>query len=174
MKKIWKNNGITLVSLVITIIIMLILAGVSLQMVTGETSVLSKATTATYVQSAANLSEYFKTMTLGSYNEKDYKTKGVDYLEQNAFVKRRVNVIGNDVFYMYIVDKESLPDEIKSSITAGLNENDNMEAAEYKKQLYWENEEDSKYIAVEGECDRLPYRLNIHLRPFESMIIRLP
>ena len=55
-----------------------------------------------------------------------------------------------------------------------LNENDNMEAAEYKKQLYWENEEDSKYIAVEGECDRLPYRLNIHLRPFESMIIRLP
>ena len=55
-----------------------------------------------------------------------------------------------------------------------INENDNLEAAEYKKELYWQNEEDSKYTAVEGECDRLPYRLNIHLRPFESMIIRLP
>ena len=154
MKKIWKNNGITLVSLVITIIIMLILAGVSLQMVTGETSVLSKATTATYVQSAANLSEYFKTMTLGSYNEKDYKTKGVDYLEQNAFVKRRVNVIGNDVFYMYIVDKESLPDEIKSSITAGLNENDNM------TDIYGVNEDYSVYyIDINGEvvCGKLEY-----------------
>ena len=37
------NKGITLVSLVITIIIMLILAGVSLSMVTGDSSVLGQA-----------------------------------------------------------------------------------------------------------------------------------
>ena len=38
-----KNRGITLVSLVITIIVMLILAGVSLSMVTGDSSVLKQA-----------------------------------------------------------------------------------------------------------------------------------
>ena len=42
-----KQTGITLVSLVITIIVMLILAGVSLSMVTGDGSVLSQAIGAT-------------------------------------------------------------------------------------------------------------------------------
>ena len=41
-----QEKGITLVSLVITIIVMLILAGVSLSMVMGEGSVLNQATTA--------------------------------------------------------------------------------------------------------------------------------
>ena len=40
-----KNKWITLVSLVITIIVMLILAGVSLNLITGENSILSKAET---------------------------------------------------------------------------------------------------------------------------------
>ena len=38
-----NNKGITLVSLVITIIVMLILAGVSLSMVLGDGSVLDQA-----------------------------------------------------------------------------------------------------------------------------------
>ena len=41
--KLERNKGITLVSLVITIIVMLILAGVSLSMVTGDSRVLKKA-----------------------------------------------------------------------------------------------------------------------------------
>ena len=31
-----------------------------------------------------------------------------------------------------------------------------------------------KYKAVKGECDGLPYRLNIPLRPFESVIFEFP
>ena len=38
-----NNTGITLVSLVITIIVMLILAGVSLSMIMGDNSVLLQA-----------------------------------------------------------------------------------------------------------------------------------
>ena len=41
-----KNNGITLIALVITIIILLILAGVSIAMLTGENGILKKTTTA--------------------------------------------------------------------------------------------------------------------------------
>ena len=41
-----NNNGITLIALVITIIILLILAGVSIAMLTGENGVLTKATEA--------------------------------------------------------------------------------------------------------------------------------
>ena len=38
-----KNKGITLIALVITIIVLLILAGVSLSMISGENGILSKA-----------------------------------------------------------------------------------------------------------------------------------
>lgn len=44
MKK--NQNGITLIALVITIIVLLILAGVSIAMLTGENGILSKASTA--------------------------------------------------------------------------------------------------------------------------------
>ena len=41
-----KNNGITLIALVITIIVLLILAGVSIAMLTGDNGVLSRASSA--------------------------------------------------------------------------------------------------------------------------------
>jgi len=41
-----NNKGITLIALVITIIVLLILAGVSIAMLTGENGILTKATTA--------------------------------------------------------------------------------------------------------------------------------
>lgn len=41
-----NNRGITLIALVITIIVLLILAGVSIAMLTGENGILNQATTA--------------------------------------------------------------------------------------------------------------------------------
>lgn len=41
-----KENGITLIALVITIIVLLILAGVSIAMLTGDNGILNKATSA--------------------------------------------------------------------------------------------------------------------------------
>lgn len=42
----YKNQGITLIALVITIIILLILAGVTIMTLTGENGILIKANTA--------------------------------------------------------------------------------------------------------------------------------
>ena len=121
-----KNKGITLVSLVITIIVMLILAGVSLNMVTGDSSVLKMATTATYAQSAGAISEFFKRYALGTYNAQNYEAAGVDLLEKEGFVTRRINVIGNDVFYAYIVNREVVEAAMQSSISEGFNAEDNL------------------------------------------------
>ena len=41
-----QRNGITLIALVITIVVLLILAGVTIAMLTGENGILGKATTA--------------------------------------------------------------------------------------------------------------------------------
>ena len=45
-KNVKKQNGITLIALVITIIVLLILAAVSIAMLTGENGILTKASTA--------------------------------------------------------------------------------------------------------------------------------
>ena len=46
MKKANKNSGITLIALVITIIVLLILAGVSIAMLTGQNGILTQASNA--------------------------------------------------------------------------------------------------------------------------------
>ena len=43
MKKTQKNNGITLIALVITIIVLLILAAISIATLTGKNGILTKA-----------------------------------------------------------------------------------------------------------------------------------
>lgn len=60
-----KQSGITLVSLVITIIVMLILAGVALNSVTGDSSVLGQAQTASISTRFAGYKEQFETEILG-------------------------------------------------------------------------------------------------------------
>ena len=49
-------------------------------------------------------------------------------------------------------------------------ESDDMESAKVK----WQEKPKESFKAVKGECDGLPYRLNIKLRPFEAMIIAFP
>ena len=53
MKKVYKNAGITLIALVITIIVMLILAGISLNATIGENGVLAQARNAKIAQEDA-------------------------------------------------------------------------------------------------------------------------
>ena len=56
-----RKNGITLIALVISIIVMLILAGVSLNAVIGDNGIITQAQNATYMQSVAVLEEYLNT-----------------------------------------------------------------------------------------------------------------
>ena len=52
-----KNRGITLIALVITIIVLLILAGVTISTLTGENGILTKAITAKEQTRAAEVEE---------------------------------------------------------------------------------------------------------------------
>ena len=85
-----KQNGITLIALVITIVVLLILAGVSMAMVLGDNGILSKAKESktamndaiTYVemeglQSSSTIDEAWMTSTGSSYFNTDVKKSGV-------------------------------------------------------------------------------------------------
>ena len=52
-----NNKGITLIALVITIIVLLILAGVSIAMLTGENGILTRANDSTLATSRAEVAE---------------------------------------------------------------------------------------------------------------------
>ena len=65
---VYKNKGITLIALVITIIVLLILAGVSIAMLTGENGVLTKAESAKTETEKASAKEKAQLAILGSYD----------------------------------------------------------------------------------------------------------
>ena len=63
-----KSNGITLIALVITIIVLLILAGISISMLTGENGLLTKTDDARTKTAIANEEEQIKVQVMASYN----------------------------------------------------------------------------------------------------------
>ena len=65
-----KNNGITLIALVITIIVLLILAGVTIATLTGENGILTRASEAAERTEKANVIEQAQTDILGIQAEK--------------------------------------------------------------------------------------------------------
>ena len=70
LKKALKNsNGITLIALVITIIVLLILAGISITMLTGDNSILSRAIGAKTQTENKNREEQIKIEVMGSYGK---------------------------------------------------------------------------------------------------------
>ena len=71
-----SNSAITLVALVITIIVLLILAGVTLSMVMGDSGIFGKANNAKEKTAYANAQEKIKLAVMNSYNtegELDYE-----------------------------------------------------------------------------------------------------
>ena len=67
MEKFIKNKGITLIALVITIIVLLILAGISINMLSGENSILTQAGRAREKNEEAATREQIKIIILESY-----------------------------------------------------------------------------------------------------------
>lgn len=68
-KQLKKAKGITLIALVITIIVLLILAGVSIATLAGEGGILSKATTAKNETNQAGTREQIQMAVYGSYDD---------------------------------------------------------------------------------------------------------
>ena len=65
------TRGITLISLMVTIIVLLILAGVSIATLMGEGGILGKATTAKNETNQANIKEQVQLVVMGSYDEQE-------------------------------------------------------------------------------------------------------
>ena len=91
-EKLKGRNGITLIALVITIIVLLILAGVTIASITGENGILNKATNARDNNTKASAEERVKTEVLGSYgsdgklslDDLNKNLKNVDGLKYNG------------------------------------------------------------------------------------------
>ena len=89
-----RNRGITLIALVITIIVLLILAGISIAMLTGDNGILKKATTAKEETTRGAAEEKVKIAVYGSYDT----TGNVNINELNSNLE---NIEG--------IDKTDLP-----------------------------------------------------------------
>ncbi len=67
-----NEKGITLIALIITIIVLLILAGVSISMVVGENGILNHATRSSIETEKAKIKESIELEVMGSYDENGY------------------------------------------------------------------------------------------------------
>ena len=121
-----SKKGITLVALVISIIVMLILAGVSLNATIGENGIMSQAKNATYMQSIAILEEYFNNYYIEHYEEMTEDENKVltlttkqpnwFYIPANEGIGNLRYVIDSDGHALYLIKKSGLPEEIKKQI----------------------------------------------------------
>ena len=96
MKKIInQTNGITLIALVVTIIVLLILAGISIMMLSGNNGILQRAGEAKTVTDEAQIKEQIKLIILESFDEtvKLKASRVKDNIEKQI---KGTTVIGND------------------------------------------------------------------------------
>ena len=100
-----KQKGITLIALVITIIVLLILAGVSIAMLTGDNGILIQASDSKIETAVGTVKEQLKLL----QGEKIIQGEKVtpEILLAEGKVKRTVQAEENDKYYMYYALKEN-------------------------------------------------------------------
>ena len=125
-RKISNHKGITLIALVISIIVMLILAGVSLNATIGDNGIITKAQDATYAQSRAMLEEYINQFYMEHYDEfNENENKAValkNYRDSSSWFYQGAPlgyVVDSDGNAHYFINVEGLPEDIKYSIKGG-------------------------------------------------------
>ena len=108
-----NNKGITLIALVITIIVLLILAGVSIAMLTGENGILAQATNAKEETTKVEEEEKIKMAVIGSSISDNGLVEIIDETSfkqelQNQFGNQQVDVetIGDGSFIITVTDTQ--------------------------------------------------------------------
>lgn len=104
-----NSKGITLVALVITIVVLLILAGVTISMVLGPNGVLSNARQARE-ESALNVAKEAMTTALGSIQTEFYKDEGATAADYVTYEKFKA------ALPEYYFKKDDAPDAIKAKL----------------------------------------------------------
>ena len=137
------QNGITLIALVISIIVMLILAGVSLNATIGDNGIITQAQNATIVQSCADLQDFLNQTyindeldELNSTNSDGTEKSPVEKIFDNYSNWFYINGANNFVIQEYsytnsdgitetgfiklrLIRKKNLPDEIRKQLKVG-------------------------------------------------------
>ncbi len=116
-----KREGITLIALVITIIVLLILAGVSINLVVGDNGVLSRSKMATITQKFA---KYKEDLELGMYGKVTIAGDTLnDYVQSmNESDKDKFAIINGELYYIG-------KDEQEANIAKGLGINSSLSGA---------------------------------------------
>ena len=166
-KKKETNNGITLIALVISIIVMLILAGVSLNAVIGDNGIITQAQNATYAQSCAILEEWINQYYIEHYEELDQTQNkivgimnlGVDWIYQpskNGYGNLNY-IVDSDGKALYLIQKDNLPEEIKSQLQGGNLNGDTAEYSNFVKleDVYGVTSNLKVYYCSEGKSSML-------------------
>ena len=118
-----KQNGITLIALVISIIVMLILAGVSINAIVGNNGILTKAQKTLYMQSVAILEEFLQ-MEASNYitEENSYETQ-YELLKSKYpgwfYQNKQGYVIDAEGHALYLIRKSGLPQNIQEQLVGG-------------------------------------------------------
>lgn len=115
-----KTNqaGITLVALVISIIVMLILAGISINAVVGENGIISRAQDAVFMQSIAYLQEQMNYDHVNKYANDELAT--LEAYIRDGWVER-ILTSGDEgtINIKYVFKKENLDQEWQNNMTGG-------------------------------------------------------
>lgn len=117
------TTGVTLISLAITICIMMILAGIVLERVNGENGVVTETMNASIIHSKSVLQEYINVFYAeNSLNFSEYDTK-IEAIKGNsesaAWIYTPEDEIIIDGYTIYLINKEALPERVKSQIKEG-------------------------------------------------------
>ncbi|MCI8637248.1 MAG: hypothetical protein HFJ36_05385 [Clostridia bacterium] len=148
MGSIIKTNGITLIALVITIIVLLILAGVAITTLTGENGILNKADTAQVETRAATVEELVrlwkteqtadnmigenKTQTLGQLLDKLEEDNLITQEERTIIEDDGEITIGNKTI---IFEKLNAIDKVGNKVNENINDDGSINYEKLKEDL---------------------------------------
>lgn len=148
MRSIIRTNGITLIALVITIIVLLILAGVTITTLTGENGILNKADTAQVEtragtveelvklwkteQTADNIIGENKTQTLGQLLDKLEEENLITQEERTIIEDDGEITIGNKTI---IFEKLNAIDKVGNKVNENINDDGSINYEKLKEDL---------------------------------------
>ena len=122
MKKTKEKRGITLIALIITVIVLLILAGVAINAIVGDNGVITNSQNAKILQSVAMLEEQvnMKLVEKMDTNEKEISIADFSYNEypKDGFL-RRVAYKGGDTYVFDLDYINRISSDLKESLSGG-------------------------------------------------------
>ena len=168
-----NKEGITLIALVITIIVLLILAGVSIAMLTGTNGILTQAQSAKSETEKAAARESLEIKMLGAKTENSTESiedslSKMDNVEITSKTKDGVSVKCNG--YQFFIDNDKNVSEIKNLVTNGFlekNNNTNFPDLNYKSGFLTATVSGKKMV-ISNEM----IKVNINKKYFQSVTMK--